>query len=419
MTLSGTSSVVAIDIGSTRVSVIIARIQDQQTLDVIGMSHVTHASMKKGRVTDLGLLTDAIKQAVAEAEEIARCRVHQAWVSIPSDELYCTVDDASIAISSSTISTSDMVAVRDIAKNKSSKPNYYVTNAIPLAYYLDGSADAVLDPVGMVANELQAYYHFIMMPVNTMQNIRQALKNANIQVSQIVVAPLATATSCLLDDEKREGVCLLDIGADMTNLLVYLDEKLILVHHLAVGGELVTQDIQQTFEVSYEEANKLKLKYGTLDQKNVKPEKMIKLKQLNGEYKTISHADLVEVIVARYRYILRQAYRALHHNNVGILPRGVVLTGGASAIEHIVAVAKEELHQAIHLANRHEHVVHREPAQQALLATPDYQTAVGLAVFSQTDTTSTEEPISEVPQDFWSKMARLWHKFVQAFKKLM
>lgn len=420
MTQSVSSSVVAIDIGTTKVSVIIARVKDHETIDVIGMSCVDNHAIKKGKITDLNLLTDVIKQAVAEAEEKARCRVHHVWVSIPSYELYCAVNDATVGISQETISTTNMVEARDIAKNKCIKPDYYVTNAIPLAYYVDNAQDPVVEPLGMVAHQLEAHYHFIMMPINVMQNIRQALKNANIKVNQIVVSPLATATSCLLEDEKREGVCLLDIGADITNLVVYLDGKMILVHHLEMGGELITQDIQNTFQVSYDEANKLKLKYGTLDYDSFKPEQMIKLRLLNGEHKTISRADLVEVIMARYRYILRHSYRILVKENLAQLPRGIVLTGGATQIEHIVKVAKEEFHQPIHLANKYEYIVHRDPSQQALLATPSYQTAVGLAVFSQIDKTSTsQESISDVPQGFWFKLSQMWQSFVQLFKKVV
>lgn len=419
MTQNVAPSVVAIDIGNTKVSVIIARVKDQNTLHVIGMSHVENKGMKQGKITDLGLLTDAIKQAVAEAEEKARCRVHHAWVSIPSEELYCVVENATVGISGETINTSNMVEVRDIAKNKCIKPNYYVTNAIPLAYYIDDEENSVKEPLGMVAHQLQAYYHFVMMPVNTMQNIRQALKNANIRVSQIVVSPLATATSCLLDDEKKEGVCLLDIGAEITNIVVYVEDKMMLAHSLAMGGELITQDIQDTFQVSYDEAKQLKLKYGTLDYESVEPGRMIRLNLLNGEHRTISQADLVEIIITRYRLILRQIYRVLAENGVAKLPRGIIITGGASQITGMVDIAKQELHQSIHLANKYEHVEHHEPTQHILLSTPRYQTAVGLAVFSLIDTTSTQEQITDLPQDFWSKIGHLWQSFVQLFKKIV
>lgn len=419
MTKSVASSVVAIDIGNTKVSAIIARIKNQNTLHVIGMSHVENKGMKQGKITDLGLLTSAIKQAVAEAEEKARCRVQYAWVSIPSEELYCVVGNATLHILDETINTSSMAAVRELAKKQCIKPNYYVTNAIPIAYYINDNNTSVEAPLGMVADKLEAYYHFVMMPVNTMQNIRQALKNANIRVNQIVVSPLATATSCLLEDEKKEGVCLLDIGAEITNIVVYFENKMMLAHSLAMGGELITQDIQDAFQVSYDEANRVKLKYGTLDYDSVKPGEMISLDSLDGGQRTISRADLVEVIIARYRFILKQVYRVLAEQRLAKLPKGVIIAGGGSQITGMVNIAKQELHQAIHLANKNEYVEHADPAQQALLSTPYYQTAVGLAVFGLTDTTSIQEQTIEVEQGFWSKVGRLWQSFVQLFKKVM
>ena len=387
-------SVVAIDIGTHKVSVLIGKVHAPDNIQVIGMATARNRGMNKGKIVSLDKVITAIKNAVQEAEDMAECRVHSAWISIPSAELKSFYASGRTPVENNEhiITTSEVVRALELAKASHLTSDHYLVSAVPLGFELDDSAEWVQNPIRMSAHSMMGHYQLMMLPISTMQNLDRALKGANIGVEKMVVSCLATAEASLLKDEKEYGVCLVDIGAGTTNIAVYLDSRLALTHTLQRGGEHVTRDIAAVLQTTTEEAERIKLLYGCVDLKVVKPDHMIQFQGIDGP-QTMSRIELSEIIIARYEEILTQVHHELQRNGaIHGLYHGVVLTGDATQIEGMVSLVRRMLGISAHLGNPPVQV-YAEEHNQAALRRSQYATASGLLIFSQSET---QESIIEV-----------------------
>jgi cell division protein FtsA len=401
-------SVVAIDIGTHKVSVLIGKVHEPNKIQVIGMATARNRGMSKGKIVSLDKVITAIKNAVQEAEDMAECRVHSAWISIPSTELksFYAVGRTPIENHDNTITTSEVVRALELAKASHLTSDHYLVSAVPLGFDLDDSGEWIQNPIRMSAQSMTAHYQLMMLPISTMQNLDRALKGANIGVEKMVVSNLATAEATLLKDEKEYGVCLVDIGAGTTNLAVYLDGRLAFAHTIQRGGEHVTRDIAAVLQTTTEEAERIKLLYGCVDLSVVKPDHMIQIQGIDGP-QTISRIELAEIIIARYDEIFGQIRHELEQSGaIHGLYHGVVLAGDASQIEGMVSLARTRLGVSAHLGNSPVEV-YADEQNQASLRRSQYITAAGLLMYSQT---YAQDEIAETeelePLSFWGRIGR-------------
>ena len=413
-------SVVAIDIGTHKVSVLIGKVHAPDNIQVIGMATARNRGMNKGKIVSLDKVITAIKNAVQEAEDMAECRVHSAWISIPSAELKSFYASGRTPVENTdhTITTNEVVRALELAKASHLTSDHYLVSAVPLGFELDDAPEWVLNPIRMSAHSMTGHYHLMMLPISTMQNLDRALKGANIGVERMVISSLATAEASLLKDEREYGVCLLDIGAGTTNVAVYLDGRLAMTHTLQRGGEHVTRDIAAVLQTTTEEAERIKLLYGCVDLKVVKPDHMIQFQGIDGPQK-ISRIELTEIIIARYDEILGLVRDVLERNGaIHGLYHGVVLTGDAGQIEGMVSFARKILGVSAHLGNPPVQV-HAEDQNQAALRRSQYATAAGLLMFSQSDTQDTivEQDDSE-PLSMAQRVKRAWSGLNETLKSI-
>ena len=413
-------SVVAIDIGTHKVSVLIGKVHAPDNIQVIGMAAARNRGMNKGKIVSLDKVITAIKNAVQEAEDMAECRVHSAWISIPSAELKSFYASGRTPVENTdhTITTNEVVRALELAKASHLTSDHYLVSAVPLGFELDDAPEWVLNPIRMSAQSMTGHYHLMMLPISTMQNLDRALKGANIGVERMVISSLATAEASLLKDEREYGVCLVDIGAGTTNVAVYLDGRLAMTHTLQRGGEHVTRDIAAVLQTTTEEAERIKLLYGCVDLKVVKPDHMIQFQGIDGP-QTISRIELTEIIIARYEEVLGLVREVLEGNGaIHGLYHGVVLTGDASQIEGMVSFARKTLGVSAHLGNPPVQV-HAEEQNQAALRRSQYATAAGLLMFSQSDAQDTIAE-QEDPErlSVMQRVKRAWSGFNETLKSI-
>ena len=413
-------SVVAIDIGTHKVSVLIGKVHAPDNIQVIGMATARNRGMNKGKIVSLDKVITAIKNAVQEAEDMAECRVHSAWISIPSAELksFYAAGRTPIENSDHTITTSEVVRALDLAKASHLTSDHYLVSAVPLGFDLDDSGEWVQNPIRMSAHSMTGHYQLMMMPIATMQNLDRAMKGANIGVEKMVVSCLATAEASLLKDEKEYGVCLVDIGAGITNLAVYLDGRLALARTLQRGGEHVTRDIAAVLQTTTEEAERIKILHGCVDLSAVKPDHMIQVQGIDGP-QTISRIELAEIIIARYEEIFSQIREELEQSGaIHGLYHGVVLTGDACQIEGMVSLARRMLGVSAHLGNPPLQV-YADDQHQAALRRSMYATAAGLLMFSQSELQeAVEEPEEGNDRSVWERMVNGWNAFNSKLKAI-
>ena len=413
-------SVVAIDIGTHKVSVLIGKVHAPDNIQVIGMATARNRGMNKGKIVSLDKVITAIKNAVQEGEDMAVCRVHSAWISIPSAELKSFYASGRTPVENTehTITTNEVVRALELAKASHLTSDHYLVSAVPLGFELDDAPEWVLNPIRMSAQSMTGHYHLMMLPISTMQNIDRALKGANIGVERMVISSLATAEASLLKDEREYGVCLVDIGAGTTNVAVYLDGRLAMTHTLQRGGEHVTRDIAAVLQTTTEEAERIKLLYGCVDLKVVKPDHMIQFQGIDGP-QTMSRIELTEIIIARYDEIFGMVREVLERNGaIHGLYHGVVLTGDACQIEGMVSFARKTLGVSAHLGNPPVEVF-AEEQNQAALRRSQYATAAGLLMFSQGDTQDTiVEQDDPERLSLVQRVKRAWSGFNETLKSI-
>lgn len=411
-------SVVAIDIGTHKVSVLIGKVHAPDNIQVIGMATARNKGMNKGKIVSLEKVISAIKNAVQEAEDMAECRVHSAWVSIPSTELQSAYATGRTPISNPerTITTSEVVKALEMAKASHLTSDHYLASAVPLGFELDDSPEWVHNPINLSANSMTAHYQLMMLPISTMQNLDRAMKGANIFVEKMVISCLATAEGALLKDEKEYGVCLLDIGAGTTNIAVYIEGHLVLAHTIQRGGENVTRDIAAVLQTTTEEAERLKLLYGCVDLQQVKPEHMIEFEAIDGP-QAISRIELSEIIIARYEEILSMVRDELQQRGaLQSLYHGVVLSGDACQIEGMITLSRRMLGVSAHLGNPPLQVYADDQHLPALRRSM-YSTATGLLLFSQSDLQeSVEQPEEVNKRPILERIANGWNAFNNKLK---
>jgi cell division protein FtsA len=379
-------TIVAIDVGTHKVAVLIGRVHAADRIEVIGLGHAANRGMSKGMINNMDKVVAAIKEAVALAEDMADCRVHSAWVAIPSPELQSFNASGRTPVANGSITTAEIVRTLEMAKSSHLLPTHYLINAVPLGVAIDDREDWAEYPINMAASAITGHYHLMMLPNNIMQNIDKALKSANIGVERMIVSNLATAESTLLRDEKEYGVCLVDIGAGTTAISVYLESRLILSATLQRGGESVTRDIASVLHTSTEQAEMLKVRYGGVNRDLIRPDQMIQVAGAgNNPVLTLSRMDLADIVIARYEEIFEEVRRLLADSGaIGVLRHGVVLSGAACQIEGIVSLARNALGVPVHLGNHPASVEIREE-RKPLLHRTIFATASGLLLYSQSE----------------------------------
>ena len=404
-------SVVAIDIGTHKVSVLIGKVHAPDKIQVVGMATARNRGMSKGKIVSLDKVIAAIKNAVQEAEDMAECRVHSAWIAIPSAELKSFYASGRTAIDNPdhTISTTEVVRALELAKSNQNVADHYMVSAVPLGFELDDAAEWVQNPIRMSAHNMTGHYQLMMLPISTMQNLDRAMKGANIFVEKMVISCLATAEGALLKDEKEYGVCLLDIGAGTTNIAVYIEGHLVLAHTIQRGGENVTRDIAAVLQTTTEEAERLKLLYGCVDLNQVKPDHMIEFETIDGP-QSISRIELSEIIIARYEEILGLVRQELEQRGaLQSLYHGVVLSGDACQIEGMINLSRRMLGVSAHLGNPPLQVYADDQYLPALRRSM-YSTAAGLLLFSQSDLQeSVEQPDEAQKRPLMDRIANGWN----------
>lgn len=416
-------SVVAIDIGTHKVSVLIGRVHALDRIEVIGMAHAPNRGMSKGSIRSLDKVVAAIKDAVSQAEDMADCRIHTAWVAIPSAELKSFNASGRTPVMNHTITTTEVVRTLEMAKSSHLMPDHYLTNAVSLGVAIDDHPEWVDHPINMSANFISGHYHLMMLPINTMQNLDKAMKNAGIGVERMIISTLATSEAVLLKDEKEYGVCMIDIGAGTTNVAVYLEGRLILSSTIQQGGEHVTRDIASVMQTSTEQAEILKIRHGCVDLSVVKPDQMIQIPGVGASIGMVkSRIELSEVIAARYEEIFDEVRQQLENSGaINVLRHGVVLTGDACQIEGAVSLARRVLGVSAHLGNP-PMVVDASSELRPLLRRSIYATASGLLMYSQNEQQrATEVGDEAVSGDGWLQhyVIQPWQGLIDRLKQLV
>jgi cell division protein FtsA len=341
---------VGLDIGTTAVRCVVGELaSDSPVPTVIGFSRVENGGMRKGNVAHIEEVAQAIAQAVSEAERMSGREIRHATVNVNGSHVEGVNSKGVVAISSPDriINVEDRMRVEEAATVVQLPANKEIIQVFAKNYRLDGQEN-IKDPVGMHGVRLEVDTHIIVASTPALRSLDQAMERAEIRASHRTVSSLAAGEAVLDRKQKESGVCVLDIGAATTNLLVIEDGE---VEHVAVipmGGTHITNDLAIGLKTELGIAELIKLKHASLNKSSVGETSFV----VKGEEFRFDRDMMRLIVEARVEEILEFADHELKKiKRSRKLPGGVVLTGGTAHLPGLVDFAKEIMELPARIGN--------------------------------------------------------------------
>jgi len=337
--------VVGLDVGTTKVAVTVGQAVEG-LIKIIGFSKTPNAGMRRGAVVDIEDTVSAISLALEDAERMAGTNITSAFVSLGGSNITSTTSKGVVAVSRADgeITRSDIQRVIEAAKTVALPPNKEIIHCIPKSFAVDAQK-GILDPTGMSGIRLEAETIVIGAATSAVSGLTKCLHQAGVNIDGLVFNGLASSRALLNKRQKEMGVLLVDLGGGTTSIAVFDEGELSHAAVIPVGSMHVTNDIAIGLRTSLESAEKIKINYGSAIPSTISEQEKINMSTIDPQdNQRIQRRYLAEIIHARSMEILNLIREELKKiGKDGLLPAGVVLTGGGSKMEDLVELAKEEL----------------------------------------------------------------------------
>lgn len=371
--------VVGIDIGTTKVCTLVARLEGDADMRILGVGIEPAQGIKKGNVVDISAATQSISRSIEKAQRTSGLEIESALVSLAGSHVSAMNSRGVVGISGGVISQEDVDRALEAAMAVAMPHNREIIHVIQRGFTVDGQ-EGIQSPVNFSGFRLEVEAHIITAAAATVENLRQCVNASNVDVLQFVLNPLASGEVVLNKPERDMGVCVCDIGGGTSDLAIYINGDVWHTNVLPVGGSHITQDIAIGLRISPEQAEQVKKQYGHAITSEVGEGEFFTLKTFGDDQpKQISRRELAYIIEARVEEIfqlLHQEVRRSGYDN--LLPAGMILTGGTSQLPGIRQLAANVLNMPVRIA-RPENLVGLVDQLQS----PAYSTSVGLLKWSE------------------------------------
>ncbi|UYN89749.1 MAG: cell division protein FtsA [Anaerolineales bacterium] len=366
--------VVGIDIGTTKICTIVARVEQDGRVRVLGVGVEPSQGVRKGTVVDINAATRAIGHSIDKAERSSGLEIASALVSLAGAHVTSTNNIGAVGIANRVISHDDVARALEVARAVAIPHNREVIHVIQRGFIVDGQ-DGIAIPVGMHGFRLEAQVHIITAAASVVDNLRQCVAESNVGVSQFVLNPLASAEAVLTPTEREMGVVVCDIGGGTTDMAIFVEGDVQHTSVLGVGGNHVTSDIAHGLRLPFSQAEEIKLRYGHALPAEIDPAETFAVKAVGAaEAIDINRHEMSEIIEARMEEVFTLLQEEIGRTGYGeLLPAGVVLTGGSSAIKGLPELASRVLRMPVRIGQPEKltGIVDK-------LQSPAYATSVGL-----------------------------------------
>lgn len=337
-----------LDVGSSKIRCLVGKkIKEEESRShVIGIGESNSSGIRRGQVVDVEEAVSSISVSLEQAERTSGVPIEHAYVNIGGSHIVSIRSKGVIAVSraDNEIADDDVARVIDAAQAISIPANMEVLHVVPRNFTVDSSG-GIKDPVGMTGVRLEVEANILQGASSFIKNLTKCVARVGIDIDELVVNPLACATSSLTKRQKELGVILLDIGAGTSGVVVFEEGDLLHLAILPVGSGHITNDLAIGLRCSIDTAEKVKLDYGQAMSKEVDKKEEVDLSKIQAQEEGIvSRKQIAEIIEARLSEIFSLTDKELKHvNRSGKLPAGVVITGGGAKLPGIVDLAKKEL----------------------------------------------------------------------------
>ncbi|MBT4879956.1 MAG: cell division protein FtsA [Alphaproteobacteria bacterium] len=380
-TFSKNDLITALDIGTTKICCAIARVEEDNTLKVIGLGNQLSKGLKNGFIVDMEAAVNATLNAVQNAEEMAKETIHDVFVSI-SGKVASQIIDVDTPITSHEISDSDIQKVLSQSQQAiSSTREKKIIHAFPIGYTIDGNR-GIRDPRGMYGERLGVSLHVISSPTGLIRNLSTCIEHCHLDVCDFVSSAYASGLAILVEDERDLGVTVLDLGGGSTNIASFMGGHCVYIDNIPIGGIHITNDIAQGLSTPVIQAERLKTLYGSAISTPKDEKETIVVPQIGEDHPTqatqISKATLNKIIRPRLEEILEIVKNHLDQNKLAkAASRRVVITGGGSQIAGIKELASLILDRQVRLGKP----LHIQGLSETASG-PSFATSAGLLSFA-------------------------------------
>jgi cell division protein FtsA len=334
------SIVVGLDIGTSKVCAIVGEMTEHG-VEIIGLGSHASQGLRKGVVINIESTTNSIKKAIEEAALMAGCEIHTVFTSISGGHIKAFNSHGIVAVKNKEVAQRDLERVIDAAKAVAIPLDREVLHVLPQDYIID-EQDGIKEPLGMSGVRLEAKVHIVTGAVTSVQNIVKCCNRTGLNVAEIVLAPLAAADAVLSDEERELGVVLVDMGGGTTDIALYHDGTLKHTAVLGIGGNHVTNDIAAGLRTPFNDAERIKQRYGFAKARMVTDDERVEVPSVAGKGAgTVSRQILCEIIEPRLNEIFELIQREVAKSGYeGSLASGVVITGGSMLLPGAVEMAE-------------------------------------------------------------------------------
>ncbi|MPT47551.1 MAG: cell division protein FtsA [Sphingobium sp.] len=408
--------ITAIDIGSWKISALIAAVNDAGELEVLGTGQRESRGVRRGFIADMERTEMAVRETVEQAERVAGSNIEDVWVAFSGGNLVSDIVSVERELGGYRVERGDMEELMHIGRDSIDPGNKVILHAQPACFVINGT-EGVKRPEGMHADRLGVDIHVVLADGAPLSNMELCVRGAYLNVNGIIAAPMATGMACLTEEERELGVALVEMGAGVTNVSVYAGGMLLGMHSIPMGAADITDDVASAFGIRRSQAERVKCFYGSAMQNPRDFREMIEIvpNVTEGERSDggrITRAALVSVICERLAQIMAKVNEALI--SLGFTTpagRQVVLTGGGAEMKGIADYAQGALGRTVRIG--------RPRGIQALPeahAGPAFATLAGLALYGHARPLDLRQMESGPGKGGSGSAQGWWQRLINAFR---
>jgi len=372
-------TIVGLDIGTTKICTLVGEVHDDGPLRIIGVGVAPSRGLRKGVVVNVHEATEAITASVRKAERISGYEISSAYVGVGGGHISALNSRGVVGISRGErgITQADIDRALDAARAIAIPHNREIIHTIPRGYVVDGQ-EGVRDPIGMQGIRLEVEAHIVTGASTCVSNLVKCVRNAGVEIDDLILQPLASGEAVLKESEREMGVVLADVGGGTTDIGIFIEGSIWHTAVLGTGGEHLTRDVAVGLRTPLNTAEELKIKYGNARPGSLPGDEIIEITSFGDTAReTVSRRQLAEVLEARAEEILELILREVKRSGYdGLLAAGIVLCGGTAELAGFPELAQQVLRLPVRVGAPHD--------LQGLVDTlesPAYATAVGLLLW--------------------------------------
>jgi cell division protein FtsA len=368
--------IVGLDVGTSKVAALVAELRPDGRLEVIGLATQPSSGLKKGVVVNIEATVDAISQVIQEVELMADCKIRDVYTGIAGSHIRSFNSNGMVAIKDKEVTPLDVERVIEVARAMPIPADQQILHILTQEFIIDGQ-DGVREPIGMSGVKLEVKVHIITGAVSAAQNLVKCVRRCGLEVSDLVLQPLASSFACLSEDEKDLGVCLVDIGGGTSDLAVFTQGAIRHTAVIPIGGDNIDYDVAVALRTPIAEAEDIKCDHGIAMQRLVDPAESIDVPSVGDRAsRRLSRESLAAVIQPRLQELFELVQRELRRSGYEeLLSSGLVLSGGTAQLAGVCELAEEVFHLPVRVG-----VPTYQGGLADLVCQPQYANVMGLVL---------------------------------------